>query len=158
MPLVRYVLFVGAALIALLFISDAYLPKPPDVIASVAPSDLSIIRIRSDRKLPDRIVFDTSIPTIVPAQTALAQASVPTSPKVAELSGNAGTRGAFAQLTPTDLKASGPKASSVVKTAELKRPDRRLPRRRRIARKRVGPPTMLVAQQPQFGFFTNSIW
>jgi hypothetical protein len=93
----------------------------------------------------------------------MAQASVPAPAKGADLSANARTREAFAQLAPSDLKASGAKASSDVKTAELKTTDSKklnqpLPRKRKVAKKRVGPPTMLVAQQPQFGFFTTRIW
>jgi hypothetical protein len=154
--LARYFIFVGAALLALLFISDAYLPKPLEVAETAAPSDLSIIRIRSDRKLPDRVVFDTSIPTIMPAQL-VAEAKVPSSAKVADASTGTRVRDAFAQL-PSDIKASDLKTTVGLKTAELKKPDQPLPHKRKVAKKRVGPPTMLVAQQPQFGFLTTRIW
>jgi hypothetical protein len=52
------------------------------------------------------------------------------------------TRDAYAQLTPVDLKKREAKPA----------------RKRRLVRKRVSPPTMLVAQRPQFGFFANNIW
>jgi hypothetical protein len=61
----------------LLFIADFCLPKSP--VAERASIDLPAIRIHSDRKWPDRIVFDTSLPTIVPAQPANAETSVPAS-------------------------------------------------------------------------------
>ena len=48
MPLARYFLFVGGVLLALLFLSDAYLPKLP--AAERADTDLPVIRIHSDRK------------------------------------------------------------------------------------------------------------
>lgn len=165
MPLARYFIFVGATLLALLFISDAYLPKLPEVADTAAPSDLSIIRIRSDRKLPDRVVFDTSIPTIMPAQL-VAEAKVPSQAKVADASAGTRVRDAFAQL-PSDIKASDLKTPSdlkttvALKTAELKKPDQPPPHKRKVAKKHVGPPTMLVAQQPQqpqFGFLTTRIW
>jgi len=85
MPVARYFLYVGGVLLALLFISDAYLPKLP--VAKTARTDVPIIRIhiKSDRKWPERIVYDTSLPTVAPAQIAKAQA-----------------REAFAQLQPSD--------------------------------------------------------
>ena len=50
MPLARYFFFVGGVLLALLFISDAYLPKLP--VADRAYTDLPVIRIHSNRKWP----------------------------------------------------------------------------------------------------------
>src|SRR5580692_12956080 len=96
MPLVRYFFFVGGALLALLFISNASLPKPPDV--ATADADLPVIRIHSDRKWPERVVFDTNRPTIVPMQTANAGAGVPAT--AADISAKARLRQAFAQLQP----------------------------------------------------------
>jgi len=69
MPLMRYFALVGVALLGLLFVFDAYLPKAPDVSVDRGV-DKSVIRIHSDRKWPERIVFDTNQPTFVPAQTA----------------------------------------------------------------------------------------
>ena len=162
MPLARYFVFVGATLLALLFVADAYLPKLPDAPATTTATDLSVIRIHSDRKLPDRVVFDTSIPTISPAQTVMAQASAATPAKADGLSANTRTRDAFAQLTPSDLKSSDVKSSDVktaeLKTTDTKKPDQPQPRKRKVAKKHVGPPTMLVAQQPQFGWFATKIW
>jgi len=68
MPLTRYFLLVGGVLLALLFVADAYLPKLP--LADTANADLPVIRIHTDRKWPAPVVYDTSLPTIVPAQTA----------------------------------------------------------------------------------------
>ena len=62
MPLTRYFCFVGGILLALLLISDAYFPKLP--VAHSANTVSYIIRIHSDRKWPERIVYDTSLPTI----------------------------------------------------------------------------------------------
>ena len=79
MPLARYFIFVGGVLLALLFVVDAYLPKLPATVSdrAEAGTDKSIIRIHSDRKWPERIVFDTSLPTIVPAVKAEAAALAP---------------------------------------------------------------------------------
>lgn len=138
MLVVRYFLYVGGVLLALLFVSDVYLPKPP--VVETADTDLPVIRIHSDRKLPERVVFDTSRPTIVPPQTP-AVAAIQPSASVAEISAKARVREAFAQFV----------------TPEPKKPASRLQRKRRIAQRRA-PPMMLVAQQPQFGFFGNTPW
>ena len=61
MPLVRYFLWVGSMLLALLFIADACLPNlPAGKTTTDRPSPA--IRIHSERKWPERIVFDTSAP------------------------------------------------------------------------------------------------
>jgi hypothetical protein len=149
MPLARYFVFVGGVLLALLFIFDAYQPKLPVADATEAAVDKSIIRIHSDRKWPERVVFDTSLPTIVPAQTAKAEAAVAAPATVADVSAKVRVRDAFAQL-PFDQKQA--------QLAEPKKPEPKLQRKRRIAKTRAAPPVMLVAQQPRFGFFGNNIW
>lgn len=68
MPLLRYFLGVGTALSALMFIADAYLPKP--AASETAYADLPAIRIHSERKWPDRVVFNTRAPTVGPRQAA----------------------------------------------------------------------------------------
>ena len=59
MPIVRYFLFAGAFVVALLFALDRSLPPPADSSAS-SDVDRSIIRIHSARAWPEKIVFDTS--------------------------------------------------------------------------------------------------
>ena len=143
MPVARYFLFVGGVLLALLFVMDAVVPKAPVAASTEASVDKSVIRIHSDRKWPERIVFDTSLPTIIPAATAKAEAAVvgPAPAQVAEVSAKVRVRDAFAQL-PFDPKTAEPK----------------LQQKRKIAKRHYAPPTVLVAQQPQFGFFGNNTW
>jgi hypothetical protein len=148
MPVVRYFFFVGGALLALLFISDAYLPKPPDVAR--VDADLPVIRIHSDRKWPQRVVFDTSRPTIVPMQTANAGTGAPAAATVADLSDKARLGLAFAQLQPP--------APTQAQTSVPAKPQAKLQQKRKVAKRRAAPPVMLVAQQPQFGFFGNNTW
>jgi hypothetical protein len=151
MPLARYFLFVGGVLLALLFVADAYLPKLPDTVR--ADTDLPAIRIHSDRKWPERVVFDTSQPTIVPAQTAALVAAPAT---VADAPAKARVREAFAQLQPSDVQPQ-PLGQKQAQSSLPKKPEPKLPQRK-IAKKRAAPPMVLVAQQPQFGFFANSTW
>jgi hypothetical protein len=149
MPVLRYFVFVGAALLALLFVVSAELPSPPVVQTATAATDLSTIRIRSNRKWPERVVFDTNAKPVVlaavpaPMQTAgVATPVAPAAAQVADSSTKITARDAFAQLTPADLKKPGSKRMY----------------KRRVAKKHVNPPTMLVAQRPQFGLFANNIW
>ena len=62
----RYIAFVGSLLLAILFIADWCMPMAPTLSVTSRGADKPIIRIKSDRKWPERIVFDTSAPTIVP--------------------------------------------------------------------------------------------
>jgi hypothetical protein len=111
--------------------------------------DKPIIRIHSDRKWPERVVFDTSLPTMVPAQTPKAEAanSAPAPTIVADVPPKARVREAFAQLVPPESKKPEPKLQ-------------KLHRKPKIAKTRAAPqpPMVMVAQQPRFGFFANSTW
>ncbi len=141
MPLARYFLYVGGALLALLFIWDPYLPKLP--VADRGNSRPAIIHIHSDQKWPERIVYDTSLPTGVPAQIANIEANV----AAPEIVASAATeREAFAQLQP----------SSQLTDAKKREP--KLQRQRKIAKRRAAPPALLAARQMQFGWFGNRIW
>jgi hypothetical protein len=160
MPIFRYFVFVGGALLALLFVADFALPQAPAVqTVMTAGGDLPPIRIRSDRKLPERVVLDTSHPTIAPPAVKTAEAVVPpqtnAAPVSAEMSATARVRETFAQFEPSKPKAAAP----AVKKAEV-RPSSQT-KQRRVARSRWAPapgrPMMMVAQQPHFGLF-NMTW
>jgi hypothetical protein len=60
MPVLRYFVFVGAALMALLFVVGWGLPASPVVEAANPGTDLSTIRIHSDRNWPERRAHDRS--------------------------------------------------------------------------------------------------
>ena len=156
MPVARYFLFVGGVLLALLLAIDALFPQQA-VVASRGGSsvDKTVVRIRSDQKPPERVVYDTSLPTIVPPPAVTAQ--VVTAPVVApavaaasaDATDQARMRETFAQLVP----------------AETKKPEPQVQRKRKVAKTRPAPPMqiaqppqMRVAQQSQFGFFGGSNW
>jgi hypothetical protein len=141
MPWARYFFYVGGALLALLFFSAAYFPKLPVEVR--ADAEHPIIRIHSDRKWPERVVLDTSRPTIVPAQTDAVVASAPTAAD-ANVAGKARMRDAYAALKPADQKQA--------QISDPNKSEKNLQRKRRIATRHVAPP-MRVAQQPQFDFF-----
>jgi hypothetical protein len=96
MPLARYFSFVGGVLLALLLILDASFPKRPVVARpEVYPP---VIRIHTDWKWPERIVYDTNLPTIVPTSVAGADIVAPASEKTADASADASEQQAFAML------------------------------------------------------------
>jgi len=140
MPLARYFLYVGGALLALLFISDPYLPKLS--AADWGNSHSAIIHIHSDQKWPERIVYDTSLQTVVPAQIASIEPSV----VAPEIVASTAEREAFAQLPPSSQRS------------DAKRIEPKLQRHHKIAKRRAAPPARMAAQQMQFGWFGNRIW
>jgi hypothetical protein len=131
MPLARYFLFVGGTLLALLFALNAYVSAPVVVGATVADVIKPVVRIHSTQKLPERIVIDTSIPTIVPPPAAVAEAPA-----------KAPVLDALAQISSSDLK------NADVKTASLKKPEPKAPPKRRIAKRPVRLPMVAYAQSP----------
>ena len=64
MPIARYFIFVGTTLTALLLIADWCLPTPPAMFAKQLVIPRSVIRIKSAHKWPEKVVLDTSQPTI----------------------------------------------------------------------------------------------
>jgi hypothetical protein len=155
MPIARYFLFVGGVLLALLLAIDALFPQQA-VVASRSGSsiDKTVVRIRSDQKPPERVVYDTSLPTIVPSSAVTAQVGTApaVAPAVAAVSADAGAqarvRETYAQYVP----------------AEAKKPEPQVQRKRKVAKIRPAPPMqiaqpqMRVAQQSHFGFFGGSNW
>lgn len=145
MPVARYFLFVGGVLLALLLLCNEVLPQLPAEAARAEPGpgpDRLVIRIRSDRKWPERVVFDTNLPTIVPPRTAAIAVSAPAQTTVADVSAKSRALQSFAELKPSEPKKPEPKPVH----------------KRRVAKARMAPPMELVAQQPRFGFFANNTW
>ena len=118
MPLARYFVFAGAALMALLFAFDALSPKAvaDNGAQNVAAIDKSTLRIKSEQKWPERIVFDTTQPAIAPkaveTQAALTAQVAPSEPQMApQFTPTARVRETFAQFVPAEPK----KADTVAK-------------------------------------------
>ncbi len=76
MPLMKYVGFVGSALVLLLLAINWLLPEPTaePVYSSVKRP---VIRISSIEKLPERVVFDTSMPYMAPPPSVMRVAAQP---------------------------------------------------------------------------------
>jgi hypothetical protein len=149
MPLARYFLIVGGVLIALLLVVGANPPTPQ--VADGAGVDLPAIRIHSDRKLPDRVVYDTSIPTIAPPQLSSSESVVSTPPAPDDVLAKARQETAFAQMQTPDARrpeAPGSRKSELV-------PKRKHKHARRPA---MQQPAWVMARQPRFGWFGNYVW
>ena len=68
MPIIRYIVCTGTALLALLIIVNWFLPEPPtEPMHHVI--ERPVIRITSIQQPPEPVVIDTSQPTIVPPAT-----------------------------------------------------------------------------------------
>ena len=128
MPIARYFIFVGGALAALLLIVGWCLPPPPAMFANQLAIDRSIIRIRSAHKWPEKVVLDTSQPTITApaAEEPSAAQSVRLPPDEA---GDQSNLEAMAQLKP-DIRP----VAIDRPTLQIKRGATRTAQSRRLAR------------------------
>ena len=147
MSLARYFRNIGAALLALLWIADLYLPRP--AVVPSAAVDRPSIRIHSDRKWPEPVVFDTSTP-VAPSilavqnrniEASLAAAAPPASSALAK----AGD--ALAMLPRTD--PPGPDSVQQHKQSKIAA---------RPARKKARPHSSPVFPDRQFAWFGFRPW
>jgi len=148
MPLRQYFSCVGGVLLAVLFILDACFPKPP--VVKRAQANLPVIRIHSDRKWPERVVYDTSLPTIVPAPTAGVAVAPQTPPQtIAHAPADTRERRAFAMLQSSadQSRASG---------AKMREP--KLRHQNKLARRRAPAPRIAMVRQLPFGWFGGNFW
>jgi hypothetical protein len=129
MPVFRYFVFVGGALLALLLIVNWSLPAL-NAEGTQDSVDRSIIRIHSQQKWPAAVVFDTTRPTIAAPPAAAVAAAEPAAKPARE---------AFAM-------ASEP--APTVKVAEPAKPAKQRIRRTKVARAPGGH----VAPSEPFGF------
>lgn len=141
MPLLRYFACVGGVLLVLLFVVNWSLP-PLAAEPERAGADRSTIRIHSQHKWPSAVVFDTTLPTIVPPQApAIAVASgVTVASGVAAVSATKPVREAFALA----IETPAARPAEAVKAAKPRA------RRARAARAQAHP-----GHEP-FGF--RSMW
>jgi hypothetical protein len=147
MPVMRYFIYVGGALLALLFIANASMTPLPTVEGAQSAVDLSIVRIHSDRKWPERVVFDTTLPTITPAPVPVASAVAEPPPPP--------QRGAAAAPLKSRVReayAQWPARPAQARNSETKW------KRKSVARDYPGSPRMLVAQQRPVFLFGNNVW
>lgn len=162
MPLLRYFVYVGGALLSLILIANVVLPQESLPGTLTSATELPRVRIQSDRKLPDRIVFDTRstvatspVPVLPAPKVADVVAPAPAPAVTAEMSAKARVREAFAQLPPSE-DVSEPKMDQMARVV-VPEPRmykvRQAPRHVAAARPYAPRPLTMVAQQPHFGSF-----
>jgi hypothetical protein len=109
MPLSQYFAWVGSILLVALCAADWCFPAPLHVShPEIPPQERVNLRIRSDHKWPDRVVFDT--PTS--KSTAAADAGREPDAVPGQTTARAGWRtplDAFAALVPAALPSAGPR-------------------------------------------------
>lgn len=160
MPILRYFIYVGGALLSLLLVSSVVLPQVPLPSTLTSGSDLPPVRIHSDRKLPERVVFDTSS-TVVSAPVIASAKAAPVAKSMAwatpmtapEISPKARVREAFAQLPEgEDVSQPAMNDMALVTVPQPKMISKSQPKRKVVAaRPRTAQSLMMVAQQPRFG-------
>jgi hypothetical protein len=146
-------MFVGCALVALLLIAAWCLPTPPAIFADQPGAiDRAVIRIKSAHKWPEKIVLDTSQPTMAPPAVEKPPAVHSVRPPPDE-AGDQSNLEALAQLKP-DI----PSTAVDHPTLRIKRGLARTARSRRVAK---GPVTHRLAREEagggccQFGWLDN---
>lgn len=132
MPLIRYFIFTGGVLLALLLLASHYMGSPDNVVAQAGQDP--VVRIHSAQQWPEKIILDTSAPRVPPPDVAVAAAPSPPS-EIQAAQGR--TREAFAM-------AAQP-------TAEPKRATPRAPSRRVAQRHHQHPvPRAMASDQTMF--------
>jgi hypothetical protein len=150
MPLAAYFWKIGAVLLALLFVVNFCLPKASTV--RDAAEDRRAIRIHSDQKWPERVVFDTRSPAIVANAPAVSSTETAT---------------AADRIAPPVIRAETPAVANAL--AMLPRPDSRPPesvdRKRQHKSQHVATrpkrhmkQMFVAARQPQFAWFGFRPW
>lgn len=135
-------------MLALLLALDAFLPKDP--VAERAKANSPLIRINSDRKWPERIVYDTNAPTIIPVSIASTEITVHTPELIADASANVAEREAFAMLLPSSVEESQSSGKGMHEP--------KMRHQRKIARKRTPAHRLAMARHLQFGWYGRNFW
>jgi len=144
MPVRGYFIWVGGVLLALLLVTDACLPSLPATTTAGTPPPL--IRIHTDRKWPERVVYETSSPMVrLVAAASPVDSGNSAQPAIANVAPN--VRDGFAELRTTDARPSA---------ANPKKLDARP--QQRMARKHAARPMRLAARRVPFGWFGPTIW
>jgi hypothetical protein len=124
MPIVRYFLFVSILLLAVLFAADRYLPRPDESFAS-GDVDRTIIRIHSARALPEKVVFDTGNPPVVPPPDLIAAGQLEDPPRQA-FAMLPDARSMHAKPSPATIRVVDRRHASRTRRVASKPPERRV--------------------------------
>ena len=124
MPVARYFVFVGSGLTALLLIVSWYCPEhPASFTARPQLTTTAAIRIKSERKWPEKIEFNTRQPTIVPPAGGVSSVAELPAPLPPEATTGKPRFEALAQLSP-DTRLSAIRRPAVQTKRRLVRTSR----------------------------------
>ena len=103
MPLRQYFVWVGSILLVMLFAADWCFPAPVAHAphSEIPPNERIILRIHSDDKRPERVVFDTTRSRLTPAEGVSPEPDVLPSLNLAQAEQH-GPREAFAAMRAGD--------------------------------------------------------
>ena len=132
--------------LALLFVASAWLPKPP--AAAESAEYLPPIRIHSDRKWPERIVFDTGAPMVRVTQAAATGDAVPPAPPPPAGVLPPDLREALAQMQPSDVSPPQPPKQAKQEPKH----------QRKLVRRQIARPVLLAARRSPNDWFGPGIW
>jgi len=137
---------------ALLFVFDLFSPKAAaDIgIHSAGKVDKSTVRIRSDQKWPERVVFDTAQPTPASSAVQTAQAQTIQTPPIQAQAALAGPEPA-PEITP---KARVRETFAQFVPLEPTKPEAAAAKKRKVAKTGAGQPLRLAQQR----YFGTSTW
>jgi hypothetical protein len=102
----------------MLFVADWYLPDSSQSVVREAYVNKSIIRIKSAHKWPERVVIDTSLPTIVPPSSPVLGSTPPVNqPREAFAQLDAGPQQVSRNPSPTSSKPKVAKKTTHTRVA-----------------------------------------
>ena len=137
MPLMKYLVFVGSALILVLFAMNWLLPRPTAEPVH-SSTERPVIRISSIETLPERVVFDTSRPYMTPPSSVARGAAQPLQSAFT-----------FEKITPGLLPEFSTLAQVTPKTITEKRDPAKVTAKRdpvkKVAANRVAAPAPIAA-------------
>jgi hypothetical protein len=149
MPIAAYFRNVGAALLALLWIGNFYLPRPP--LAQGAAAYPPVIRIHSDRKWPEPVIFDTTKVATAAAAPSPWDKNPPAPPTAREIptnrSGTSAARDALALMNSRHLAS-----------VEQKKRQKTTKYAARGTRKYQRPQIVFAARQGHYAWLGFSYW
>jgi hypothetical protein len=139
MPIGRYIAWVGASLLVLLFVASWFLPQS---LAEPTGDEVNrpVIRIASRQQPPERIVIDTSLPTIVSPPTLAADAIVDEQPPQVQ---SYGSINPHTTVTGVEKKKSKAKKKQVNQVASRYPPSARTTVVASDSSATIAPPTRL---------------
>ena len=138
MPLIKYFVFVGSALVLLLLAMNWLSPEPTAEPVYSGIHQRPVIRISSIETLPERVVFDNSMPYMAPPSSAVRVAAQPLQSAFT-----------FEKITPGLLPTFPTLAQVTSKTISEKRNPAKITAKRdpakKVATNRVAPQAHIAA-------------